>query len=230
VSQQETTPGEEERMTAQPVPIDPLLAASLSTRSTGTTEPRRTDDRQPTSGHVHIDESRPRETDRYDDSTPVVSRSAATGPRVYEGIEGCYERLYPRLVRLAFLLVDTQEQAEEAVQDAFAKAYSKWDRILEPDAYMHTAVVNTCRAVQRRRALVRRTPHPRPTNARGADEVADHVADVVRRLPTQLRQVVVLRYYLQLSEPEIARTLGIALGTVKSSLHRARARLKEELS
>jgi len=213
-------------MSAQPVPIDPLLATSFSrgparadtTRRTLAPEhmpavPQATEPMVPTSGT-------PRAASRGDDA----------GARVYEGIEVCYERLYPRLVRLAFLLVDTREQAEEAVQESFAKAYSKWDRILEPDAYMHTAVVNTCRAVQRRRALVRRTPDPRPTNARGADEVADHVADVVRRLPLTLRQVVVLRYYLQLSEPEIARTLGIALGTVKSSLHRARARLKEELS
>jgi len=218
VSQQETTP-EEERMTARPVPIDPILAASL-----GRVETRPVDRR-----HVVAPDPPPTEsTDRHDPYEPIAPRTS--GPRVYESIEVCYERLYPRLVRLAFLLVDTQEQAEEAVQDAFAKAYSKWDRVLEPDAYMHTAVVNTCRAVQRRRALVRRTPEPRPTNARGADEVADHVADVVRRLPVTLRQVVVLRYYLQLSEPEIARTLGIALGTVKSSLHRARARLKEELS
>lgn len=207
-------------MTAQPVPIDPLLAASFGRVETRTTERRQAvvQDTPPHTPVVHDP----------DPMSPAPPHS--TGPRVYEGIEVCYERLYPRLVRLAFLLVDTQEQAEEAVQDAFAKAYSKWDRVLEPDAYMHTAVVNTCRAVQRRRALMRRTPDPRPTNARGADEVADHVADVVRRLPLTLRQVVVLRYYLQLSEPEIARTLGIALGTVKSSLHRARARLKEELS
>ena len=53
-----------------------------------------------------------------------------------EGIEAAYQRLYPQLVRLAFLLVDTTEHAEEAVQDAFAKAYPKWSRIENPDAYM----------------------------------------------------------------------------------------------
>ncbi|MEN9506505.1 MAG: hypothetical protein RI958_2431 [Actinomycetota bacterium] len=146
---------------------------------------------------------------------------------VSEDVESAYRRLYPQLVRLAFFLVDTPEHAEEAVQDAFAKAYAKWGRIQNPDAYMRIAVVHTCRSVQRRRLLMRRTPAPRVDDAVLG---VDHVADVVRRLPLKLRQVVVLRYYLQLTDPEIAHTLGMALGTVKSTLHRARAQMREELS
>lgn len=145
---------------------------------------------------------------------------------VVEDVESAYRRLYPQLVRLAFLLVDTIEHAEEAVQDSFAKAYPKWGRIEDPDAYMRMAVVHTCRSVQRRRRLMRRAPAPRVDDAVLG---ADHVADAVRRLPLKLRQVVVLRYYLQLSDPEIAQTLGMAVGTVKSTLHRARAHLREEL-
>lgn len=146
---------------------------------------------------------------------------------VREDVETAYRRLYPRLVRLAFLLVDTVEHAEEAVQESFAKAYPKWDRIENPDTYLRMAVVHTCRSVQRRRRLIRRTP---PARVDDAVLGADHVADVVRRLPLRHRRVVVLRYYLQLSEPEIARTLGMALGTVKSTLNRARAQMREELS
>jgi RNA polymerase sigma factor (sigma-70 family) len=144
-----------------------------------------------------------------------------------EDVESAYRRLFPQLVRLAYFLVDTVEHAEEAVQDAFAKAYPKWGRIENPDAYMRMAVVRTCRSVQRRCSLVRRTP---PERVEYAALGVDHVADVVRRLPVKFRQVVVLRYYLQLSDPEIAATLGMALGTVKSTLHRARAQMKEELS
>ena len=59
---------------------------------------------------------------------------------------------------------------------------------------------------------------------------ADHIADVVRTLRTPMKEAVVLRYYLQLSDPEIAEALGIAVGTVKSTLHRARVLLKKELS
>lgn len=139
-----------------------------------------------------------------------------------------YRRLYPSLVRTAYLLVDTREQAEEVVQEAFAKAFPKWERLLVPEAYLRTCVVNGCRRVQRRRGLMRRTP------LFAADESArsehDHVADVVRALPSPMREAVVLRYYLQATDQEIADTLKIALGTVKSTLHRARARLKEELS
>lgn len=146
---------------------------------------------------------------------------------VVEDIESAYQRLYPGLVRLAFLLVDTQELAEEAVQDAFTKVYPKWSRIEMPEAYLRTCVINACRKVQRRRRVVRRTPDPFVEHG---ELHADHLADVVRALPSPMKEAVVLRYYLQLSEADIARTLGIAPGTVKSTLHRARAALKKELS
>ena len=203
-------------MAVSKMPIDPLLAGSFrasddaealwSSQATNA-DPELSDADMVPDGVI----------DDIDLDTVVVS----------EDVESAYRRLYPQLVRLAFLLVDTPEHAEEAVQDAFAKAYPKWGRIQNPDAYMRIAVVHTCRSVQRRRALLRRTP------ARRVDDAAlgaDHVADVVRCLPLKLRQVVVLRYYLQLTDPEIAHTLGMALGTVKSTLHRARAQMREELS
>ena len=159
---------------------------------------------------------------------PRAVRAANTAMvPVVEDIESAYQRLYPGLVRLAFLLVDTQQLAEEAVQDAFTKAYPKWSRIETPEAYLRTCVINACRKVQRRRRVVRRTPDPFVEHG---ELQADHLADVVRALPSPMKEAVVLRYYLQLSEADIARTLGIAPGTVKSTLHRARAALKKELS
>ena len=145
-----------------------------------------------------------------------------------DGPAEVYRRLYPSLVRTAYLLVDTREQAEEVVQEAFAKAFPKWERLLVPEAYLRTCVVNGCRRVQRRRGLIRRTPLFVRDGAVLSEH--DHVADVVRSLPSPQREAVVLRYYLQATDQEIADTLKIALGTVKSTLHRARARLKEELS
>lgn len=194
------------------MPIDPLLARPPG----GSTEP--VDVSPPFALDDDIVEVSDGVDLFFDEADDVVVR---------EDVESAYRRLYPQLVRLALLLVDTGEHAEEAVQDAFAKAYPKWGRIENPDAYMRMAVVHTCRSVQRRRGLMRRTPAHRVDDAALG---ADHVADVVRRLPLKLRQVVVLRYYLQLSDPEIAHTLGMALGTVKSTLHRARAQMKEELS
>lgn len=144
-----------------------------------------------------------------------------------DDLAAVYRRLYPSLVRTAFLLVDTREQAEEVVQEAFAKAFPKWDRLRVPEAYVRTCVVNGCRRVQRRRGLARRLV------AAPIDEMRsehDHIADAVRALPSPQREVVVLRYYLQATDAEIAATLKLALGTVKSSLHRARAALREQLA
>jgi RNA polymerase sigma factor (sigma-70 family) len=158
---------------------------------------------------------------------PTLAVRAAPSVQVSESVEDAYRRLSPGLVRLAFLLVDTNELAEEAVQEAFASAYPKWNRVENPDAYLRVSVINWCRKVQRRRRLVRRTTEVAVENgALGAD----HVADVVRALKSPMKEMVVLRYYLQLSEPEISETLNVALGTVKSSLHRARAQIKKELS
>ena len=147
---------------------------------------------------------------------------------VDEGLAEVYRRLYPSLVRTAYLLVDTREQAEEVVQEAFAKAFPKWHRLETPDAYMRTCVVNGCRRIHRRRRLIQRTPQFRPDESVGLEH--DHVADAVRGLPSPQREAIVLRYYLQATDQEIADALRIALGTVKSTLHRARNRLREELT
>lgn len=138
-----------------------------------------------------------------------------------------YQRLYEPLCRMAFLLVDTREQAEEVVQEAFAKALPKWIRLETPEAYVRMCVLNGCRRVQRRRALIRRRPPP--FESADTPAVTDHVIDAVRRLPSPQREVIVLRFYLQSTDAEIADTLQIAIGTVKSTLHRAKARLREEL-
>jgi RNA polymerase sigma factor (sigma-70 family) len=143
-------------------------------------------------------------------------------------LDDVYRRMYPLLVRTAFLLVDTRELAEEVVQDAFARVIPKWDRLDNPEAYLRTCVVNGCRRVHRRRRLAARTPQP----VRDDHDLAtgDHIADLVRALPSPQREAIVLRYYLQATDAEIAETLGIAVGTVKSTLHRARAQLRTELT
>ena len=178
-------------------------------------------------------EATAREVDVPPSSTrrPPVARNGSAEPRVSIRLEDDlaaeYRRLYPSLVRTAYLLVDTREQAEEVVQDAFAKAFPKWERLRVPEAYVRTCVINGCRRVQRRRGLARRLvvpPDAAPSNEH------DHIADAVRRLPSPQREVVVLRYYLQATDAEIADALRLAVGTVKSSLHRARATLRTQLT
>ncbi len=137
-----------------------------------------------------------------------------------------YHREFRSMVRMATALVDSPEQAEEVVQDAFAALYLKYRLVNEPVAYLRVSVLNGCRKVLRRRRIMRRQP---PLAAESGELVYNHVLDAVRRLPTRQRNAITLRYELQLSDAEIADTLGMPLGTVKSTLHRALARLRSEV-
>ena len=141
------------------------------------------------------------------------------------------ERLH--LVRLARLLVDDRETAEDIVQDAFAALHRRWPTLSSPDAaagYLRTSVVNGSRSALRRRRTVRTNQradrHAMVVEA--ADRpvliAAEHreVVGALLQLPRRQREVIVLRYWAELSEAEIARTLGISAGAVKSSASRGR--------
>jgi RNA polymerase sigma-70 factor (sigma-E family) len=146
-----------------------------------------------------------------------------------------FEEHYEALVRLARLLVDDRGSGEEIVQDAFVRVYRRWSRIDDPVRYVRAAVVNGARSRLRHRAVVRRyvAPVSRPA-APVEDEVvvrSEHteVADAVRALPRRQRECLVLRYYADLSEAEIAATLGILTGSVKSHSSRGMAALSRVL-
>lgn len=164
------------------------------------------------------------------DATPCAVTSAAPPAMICAGdtvnFDELYRTQYTPMVRMAFTLVDTQQQAEEVVQDAFAAVYERFDRIDNPEAYLRTTVLNGCRRVLRRRMLSRRQPIPPDVDA---ELGASHVLDAIRRLPHKQRSMIVLRYDLQLTDTEIATTLGVPIGTVKSTLHRALAALRQEL-
>lgn len=138
-----------------------------------------------------------------------------------------YRDRYRPMVRLAFVMVDTAEDAEQVVQDAFVGLYKRFDRVEQPAAYLRTSVVNGARKILRRRRIVRRTPRDLPTPA---DLGFDHTFDAIRRLPSEQRALVALRYEQQLTDSEIATALSMPLGTVKSRLHRAITTLREEIS
>ena len=136
-----------------------------------------------------------------------------------------------RLVRLAVLLVDDPATAEDVVQDAFTALYRRHgERISEVDnalGYLRTAVVNTSRSVLRRRRTARAWTPPRVADVPSAeasvvlDEAHREVLAALGRLTPRRRQVLVLRYWEDLSEAEIAATLGISRGAVKSNASRA---------
>jgi RNA polymerase sigma-70 factor (sigma-E family) len=157
--------------------------------------------------------------------TAVRSRQPAVPEAVFEtSFDAVYRRESVAMVRLAVLLVGSHEQAEEIVQDAFAQLFERWDSLDRPGAYLRTCVVNGCRRAHRRRRLddrARAMPVQLWT-ALGADDLADALA----ALPARRRAAVVLRYYEDLSEAEIAEALGVRPGTVKSLLHRGLAQLR----
>jgi RNA polymerase sigma factor (sigma-70 family) len=131
------------------------------------------------------------------------------------------------MVRLAFVMVDDLGVAEDLAQDAFAGLYRSRQAVRDPLAYLRSAVYNACRNHHRHQRVRRSAPTPAATEA--SFEV-DHIIDVIRRLAPRKRALVVLRYYSGLTDTEIAETAGLPVGTVKSTLHRALAELRKELS
>ena len=145
-------------------------------------------------------------------------------PYVARSFEALYADEVDAMARLAFLMVGSNEQAEELVHDAFARLYERWDRVDNPGAYLRTCVVNGCKDCLWCCSVEPR--HPTTPTTTTEDEV-DHLADVLAALPVKQRAVVVLRYYEDRSEADIADLLGVRPGTVKSLLHRGLARLRE---
>ena len=144
-----------------------------------------------------------------------------------EAFEAVYERLWQPMVRLAALTTGSTAIAEEIVQEAFSGLYRHWARVETPAAWVRVAVVNQCRSWVRRRQLERRHPQPGPLVVDDPDGLA--VRDALRLLTPRQRLAVVLRYYEDLSEKQIADILKCRPGTVKSLLARSNTPLKEAL-
>jgi RNA polymerase sigma-70 factor (sigma-E family) len=145
---------------------------------------------------------------------------------------------YAGLVRLAVLLVDDDGSAEDLVQDAFARLHRRWRRLRDPDAaygYLRTAVVNGSRSRLRRLRTVRQNPEPPPVDLPSPEgdvivrEEHATVRAALDALPRRQREVLVLRYYASYSEADIAETLGISRGAVKSHASRGIAALTRSL-
>jgi RNA polymerase sigma-70 factor (sigma-E family) len=144
--------------------------------------------------------------------------------------DALYLQEHDRLVRLAALLLGSTLAAEDVVQEAFAKLATRFDRVDVPPAWLRTVVVRSCHNERRRLATARRHAHRLGIAATQVmDPPVDDVVAAVRRLPVRQRAVIVLRFYGDFSEAEIAEALGMRPGTVKSSLHRALASLREEV-
>jgi RNA polymerase sigma-70 factor (sigma-E family) len=150
-------------------------------------------------------------------------------------VTALYGTYYRSLVRLAALLVRDVATAEEVVQDSFVAMQSSWCKLRDTDkalSYLRQAVVNKSRSVLRHRVVVDRNAPKPPPLAPSAEQGAitelerSAVVAALRRLPPRQREALVLRYYMDLSEAQIASTMGISRGAVKSHTARGMSSLR----
>lgn len=155
-------------------------------------------------------------------------------------IAALFDHHYGPMCRLAYVILGDTAVAEELVMEAFLKTFSGWWRIRDRariDAYLRRAVVNLCRSRIRRKAIesrVNATFHSRDQVTTPAWDPERHetsrlVWKAVQGLPERQRAAVVLRYFEDLPEAEIAEALQCSVGTVKSQLSKARAKLGRAL-
>jgi RNA polymerase sigma-70 factor (sigma-E family) len=133
------------------------------------------------------------------------------------------------LIRLAYVMLGDLPGAEDVVQEAFCGLYRRWDRLKDADSamfYVRVAVLNGCRSALRRRAVRRRVLADQPPAVSAeavvlSGEEREEVIRAVGRLPHRQREALVLRFYLDLPDDQIARVMGIRPGTVRSATCRA---------
>jgi RNA polymerase sigma factor (sigma-70 family) len=136
-----------------------------------------------------------------------------------------YREHYAPMVRLARLLTGSVAEAEDLTHDAFVRVAPRLDSLERPAAYLRTAVVNACRSHHRHQAVVERL-----APAAGEVATADHLVefeDALARLPERQRDAIVLRYYADLDDADIAELLGCRRATVRTLVRRGMAALRE---
>ncbi|KIH98541.1 RNA polymerase subunit sigma-24 [Streptomonospora alba] len=155
-----------------------------------------------------------------------------------QAVTQLYTTQYRPLVRLATLLVRDSATAEEVVQDAFVAMHGAWRRLRDPNkalSYLRQSVVNRARSVLRHRAVVEKHAPKALPDAPSAEQGAMSeleraaVIEALRHLPSRQREAVVLRYYGDFSEAQIADAMGISRGAVKSHTARGIAALRSAL-
>ncbi len=164
----------------------------------------------------------------------LVSQRGSDGRA--EMVTSLFDQHWSSLCRLATFLLNDPNRAEEVVQEAFLRTFAGWRRVRHPErahAYLRASVVNLCRSRQRRSMTEERKNEAvwveqergRETSGLGATDDAIVVLKAVGRLAARQREAVVLRYYADLSEAEVAEAMGCSIGTVKSQLAKARSAL-----
>jgi RNA polymerase sigma-70 factor (sigma-E family) len=162
-----------------------------------------------------------------------------------QAVSALYAAHWRGLVRLAWLLVHDQQVAEDVAQEAFVATYRRWGSLRSADAglaYLRTATVNGARSALRKRGVRERyaaaqSSAPELTRVVDSAELSalsssrrTEVLAILGDLPVRQREVLVLRYYLDLSESDIASALGVSRGAVKSHASRGLSTLRARLA
>jgi RNA polymerase sigma-70 factor (sigma-E family) len=177
------------------------------------------------------------------DAQPKAAASGAAAPGVPgqaadEAVTAAYQSHYDVLVRTAAMLVGDVATAEDVVQESFIAMHRGWWRLRDTSRtlpYLRRAVINKSRSVLRHRAVADRHVRAQTPELPSAEESAmagvqrSSVLAALSELPSRQREVVILRYYADLSEAEIAAALGISRGSVKSHTARAKGSLRSVL-
>jgi RNA polymerase sigma-70 factor (sigma-E family) len=166
---------------------------------------------------------------------PPPARVPVAGRAPADAVTELYRAHALGLIRLAVVMLGDRPAAEDAVQDAFCGLYRRWHNLADPAkalSYARSSVINNCRTALRRRR------HHGGADPRGGDQPGEsaealaligeehrQVLAAIRRLPARQREVLVLRFYLDLDEGQIAASMRISRGTVKSTTSRALAAL-----
>jgi RNA polymerase sigma-70 factor (sigma-E family) len=177
---------------------------------------------------------------RSDLATVSLTRGRLRSRRGPDPLAALHREHYMALVRLATLVVGDVGVAEQITQDAFVRLQLRWGGLRHPDrapAYLRSTVLNGARSHLRHRRVTdrhdaRRTVAPAaqtPESAALGLSEHERIVAALRRLAERQREAVVLRYYLDLPEADIAAAMGVARGSVKTHLHRGLAALAQHL-
>jgi RNA polymerase sigma-70 factor (sigma-E family) len=144
-------------------------------------------------------------------------------------VSSLYQASALGLIRLAYVILGDRQAAEDVVQEAFTGLFRRWDRLSNVEGaeyYVRVSVLNGCRSALRRRSVVssqvlHELPVPSAEVAVLGNEERAELIRAIDQLPRRQRETVVLRYYLDLPDNEIATLMGISPSTVRSTVHRA---------
>ena len=178
----------------------------------------------------------------------IIAPAGPAHASAEDGVTALYHAHALGLIRLAHIMLGDRAAAEDVVQDAFCGLYRNWSRLADQAKalpYVRSSVLNGCRTALRRRPVARLAGGPGDGGAEPAALIAAAVASAeaavlsverrrevmtaLRALPGRQREVLVLRFYLDLPDTDIARDMGISPGTVRSTAYRALAALGRSL-